>query len=240
MSTVLAKVNGYEITEEMLNETIAGLAKEQNIQVTSEDDKKQLLNELVARQLVIEDAMASGLTKTEEFEKMYREFVLNYSINQLFKTVNVTEEDALTYYNENKDQFKEPTIRASHILVATEEEANDVVKALEEGASFEALAAEKSSCPSSARGGDLGEFGRGQMVPEFEQAAFALEVGQVSGVVPTQFGFHIIKLTDKQDTVAFDVVKPQIQQFMTSMKQNELYTAFTTELRQKHAVEITE
>ena len=115
MSTVLAKVNGYEITEEMLNETIAGLAKEQNIQVTSEDDKKQLLNELVARQLVIEDAMASGLTKTEEFEKMYREFVLNYSINQLFKTVNVTEEDALTYYNENKDQFNEPTIRASHI-----------------------------------------------------------------------------------------------------------------------------
>ncbi len=238
MSKVLAKVNEFEITEEMLNETIEGLAAQQNINVTSEEDKKELVNELVARQLIVEDAMASGLTETEEFKKMYREFVLNYSLNQLFKTMTVSEEDALAYYTEHQDQFKEPTIRASHILVATEEEANELVKALEEGTSFEELAAEKSSCPSSARGGDLGEFGRGQMVPEFEQVAFELEVGQVSGIVPTQFGFHVIKLTDKKEVVPFDVVKPQIQQFMTSMKQNELYSAFTSELREKYSVQM--
>ena len=238
MSKVLAKVNGYEITENMLTETIEGLAAQQNINVTTDEDKAELLNELVSRQLVVEDAIASGVTKTEEFEKMYREFVLNYSINNLFKTVIVTEEDAVAYYNENQDQFKEPTIRASHILVSTEEEAQAVVDAIAAGQSFEALASEKSSCPSSANGGDLGEFGRGQMVPEFEAAAFALEVGEVSGIVPTQFGFHVIKLTDKKEVVAFDVVKPQIMQFMTSMKQNELYTAFTTELRNKYSVEM--
>jgi peptidyl-prolyl cis-trans isomerase C len=84
-------------------------------------------------------------------------------------------------------------VRAKHILVEHSHEADDILKKLDENILFEDLAKDFSKCPSGKNGGDLGEFGRGQMVPEFEKATFALEVGSVSGAVKTNFGFHIIK-----------------------------------------------
>ena len=86
-------------------------------------------------------------------------------------------------------------ISAQHILVEQEFEAKDLLKKLDEGASFEDLARDFSNCPSGKGGGALGEFGRGMMVKPFEDAAFALEVGQVSDIVQTQFGYHLIKRT---------------------------------------------
>ena len=221
MSKVLAKVKDYAITEEMLNETVEALRTQQNINITSEEQKQDLLDELIARQLVVEDAIESGLTQTEEFQKLYREFVFQHSIGQMFKTINVTDEECEAYYNENKEQFKEEMIRAAHILVEEEEQANELLAAIEGGADFHELASANSKCPSGSRGGDLGDFGRGQMVPEFEQAAFALNIGEISGVVKTQFGYHLIKLLDKKDVVPFTDVKGQIQQYLTSKKQNE-------------------
>lgn len=90
-------------------------------------------------------------------------------------------------------------VRASHILVKTEDEAKDLLNKLNEGADFSELAQEYSLCPSKRDGGDLRFFGRGMMVKPFEDAAFSLEVGQVSEPVETQFGWHLIKLTDKKD-----------------------------------------
>ncbi len=84
-------------------------------------------------------------------------------------------------------------IKARHILVSEEFQVGDLQKKLQEGKSFESLAKEFSSCPSSQSGGDLGEFGKGMMVKPFEDAAFALQVGEVSGPVRTQFGFHLIQ-----------------------------------------------
>lgn len=85
------------------------------------------------------------------------------------------------------------SIAAKHILVEAQHEAEDILKKMAEGISFEDLAAKSSKCPSGKRGGDLGEFGRGRMVPSFEEAAFGLDVGQVSEPVRTQFGYHLIK-----------------------------------------------
>lgn len=237
MSKVLAKVKDYAITEEMLNETVEALRTQQNINITSEEQKQDLLDELIARQLVVEDAIESGLTQTEEFQKLYREFVFQHSIGQMFKTINVTDEECEAYYNENKEQFKEEMIRAAHILVEEEEQANELLAAIEGGADFHELASANSKCPSGSRGGDLGDFGRGQMVPEFEQAAFALNIGEISGVVKTQFGYHLIKLLDKKDVVPFTDVKGQIQQYLTSKKQNEMYSNFTQGLKSKYTVE---
>lgn len=88
------------------------------------------------------------------------------------------------------------TIRASHILVENNYEVEDIQKKLKEGKSFAELAKSFSKCPSSMQGGDLGKFGKGQMVPSFEEAAFALEPGQTSGPVKTQFGYHLIHRTE--------------------------------------------
>jgi peptidyl-prolyl cis-trans isomerase C len=85
------------------------------------------------------------------------------------------------------------TVKARHILVDQEFQAKDIIKKLEEGKTFEEMAQKFSKCPSGKRGGDLGEFGRGKMVPSFEQAAFALQPGEVSPPVRTQFGFHLIQ-----------------------------------------------
>ena len=126
MSKVLAKVKDYAITEEMLNETVEALRTQQHINITSEEQKQDLLDELIARQLVVEDAIESGLTQTEEFQKLYREFVFQHSIGQMFKTINVTDEECEAYYNENKEQFKDEMIRAAHILVEEEEKANEL------------------------------------------------------------------------------------------------------------------
>jgi parvulin-like peptidyl-prolyl isomerase len=86
-------------------------------------------------------------------------------------------------------------IRASHILVQNETHCKELIEKIKEGESFEDLAKQFSKCPSGQKGGDLGAFGKGQMVPQFENAAFKLEVGEVSGPVKTQFGYHIIKRT---------------------------------------------
>ena len=89
-------------------------------------------------------------------------------------------------------------VRASHILVKTEDEANRILKRINDGEDFLAVAKRLSSCPSRKNGGDLGWFGKGQMVPEFEQAAFAADTGNVIGPVKSQFGFHVIKVTGKK------------------------------------------
>jgi parvulin-like peptidyl-prolyl isomerase len=87
-------------------------------------------------------------------------------------------------------------VRASHILVKKESEAKKILESLKNGASFSKLAEEHSECPSGKKGGDLGWFGRGKMVPEFEKAAFSLKKGEISDLVKTKFGYHIIKVND--------------------------------------------
>lgn len=88
--------------------------------------------------------------------------------------------------------------RASHILVKTEEQANQILKRLADGEEFDKVARRFSSCPSGKNGGDLGWFGKGMMVPEFETVAFEQEVGKIVGPVKTQFGYHVIKVTGKK------------------------------------------
>ena len=237
MSKVLAKVKNFEITDAMVDETIETLRAQQNINITDATDRDNLLEELIMRQLVVEDAIESGVNETPEFQKLYRDVLFQYSITNLFKTLQVTDEEARAYYEANAGQFAEPTVRASHILVDSEEKAQELLAAIKEGADFAVLAAEASTCPSGERGGDLGEFGRGQMVPEFEQAAFDMKLGEVSDVVQTQFGYHLIKLNDRKDVVPFEGVKEQIVKYLTSTKQNETYQNFTAALKDKFEVE---
>lgn len=164
----------------------------------------------------------------------------------------VTEDDAKAYYEQNKARYDVPEqVRASHILIkpdlsdpnsdpnqakaAAKAKAEDLLKKVKEGGDFAALAKENSACPSAARGGDLDFFRRGQMVPAFDKAAFELEVGKISDVVETQFGFHIIKVTDRKaaSTTSFDQIKGTLMAELVQRKLQELAMKYVEQLKLK-------
>jgi len=242
---ILAVVNGKEITERDVNALLQNFISQGNMNFNTEQGKKQILDELINQELFYLEALNNGYDKEEEYLKeleINKENILkNYALRKLLNSVSVTEDEIVNYYNNNKESFKTAeSVKASHILVKDEKEANDIIKEIDNGLAFEEAATKYSSCPSKAKGGDLGYFSKGQMVPEFENAAFAMKEGEVSEPVKTQFGYHIIKLVDKKEPVmnSFEEVKDQIGQFLLGRKQNNLYIAKTTDLRNKFDVKI--
>ena len=171
------------------------------------------------------------------------------------KTADVgepTEEEAKEFYDSNTERFSSPErVRASHILVKVEEEDSELVRTqkkekiedlhrqLVAGADFAALARESSDCPSSAKGGDLGFFGRGQMVKPFEDAAFALETGQISPVVETRFGWHVIVVTEKEEAgvTGFSDARDSIIDYLASMKKQDAMNTYMTSLKESATIE---
>lgn len=153
-----------------------------------------------------------GLTIDALVERQSQKQVLDQWIEKEIKpTISVPQEDIIEYYGKNQDQFNRPEeVRAAHVLLQCASSADAATKAKSEadlrdllakvrnGADFAEIAKAHSTCPSSARGGDLGFFSRGKMVPAFEKIAFGLQVGEVSDVFATQFGYHIVKVTDRK------------------------------------------
>ena len=164
-----------------------------------------------------------------------------------------TDDEVKEFYDKNPDKFKQgEAVRASHILLLVDEKADDVTRKkarsqidgilarAKKGEDFAALAKAHSQDGSAAQGGDLDFFTRGRMVPEFEQAAFALEPGQISDVVTTQYGYHVIKVTEKRaaSTVPLDKVSPQVKQYLTNQKKQQKADAFVADLKQKSKIEV--
>lgn len=188
----------------------------------------------------------------QEFTR--KDIVINNFIEKKFAAnAAATEAEARKFYDENLDQyFKQPeTVRASHILISADEKATPeerekakekaeaLLKRLKAGEDFAALAKAESVCPSSTQGGDLGTFGRGQMVGPFEDSVFALKPGEVSGLVETQFGYHIIKLVEKQElkTEKFEDVKDKIANFLKGQKVQQELSSFMDELKKSAKIE---
>ena len=150
----------------------------------------------------------------------------------------MTEEEAKEYYEANPNKFKkEETVQAKHILVEDEDKCTDILNSIVSGElSFEEAAKQHSTCPSGQQGGDLGEFGHGQMVKEFDEAAFAAEPGKVVGPVKTQFGYHLIRVEKKNEAEVqpFEAVKATIVNTLFQKKQNDAYEAKEKELKEKY------
>jgi peptidyl-prolyl cis-trans isomerase C len=166
-----------------------------------------------------------------------------FSIRQLLESVEVSEEEMKDFYEQNQDRFeKGEEVTASHILVKTEDEAKAARERVVGGEAFGDVAQDVSTCPSKERGGDLGAFSKGRMVPEFEQVAFDMEVDEISEPVKTQFGYHIIKVTDKSDAskLSYDETKGEIRQRLTVEKQNKVYLDKVEALKGAYDVEIVE
>ncbi|MDA3732780.1 peptidylprolyl isomerase [Niameybacter massiliensis] len=241
---VIAIVDGREITESHLVSLVHSLGQNA-ARFASEDGRQKLIEELITQELFYSDAIENGLDKDQEFitaaESMYSNLLKQYALSKLLGTVTVSDEEALEYFNNNKDTFRSAaTARAKHILVDSKEKAEEILAEINAGLAFEDAAQKYSSCPSSERGGDLGEFGRGQMVPEFENAVFTMKADEVSEPVQTQFGYHLIKLVsiNNGEEAEFEKVKDQVQQFVMSVKHNDVYSAKQAELKAKYTVEM--
>jgi peptidyl-prolyl cis-trans isomerase C len=189
-----------------------------------------------------------GYTEESLKEQIEKYLYITTFVNEMVTPeIEVSREEIRSFYDENPQYFTQPEqIRASHILLTfgedaerTREEAEEMARSLidqlEEGADFAELAASRSEGPSAERGGDLGPFSRGQMVPEFEEAAFALDAGEISGIVETEFGLHIIKVTDKteEQTVPLEEVTPTIEAHLKQKGTGEAMEELLASLREE-------
>lgn len=176
---------------------------------------------------------ANGLKLSDMSQYFAEQLTIAKLLNQtLVFDVEVTENEIQDYYNKNTELFtaKQGEMRARHILVETEEEANDVLKNLAGGGDFAELAKEISLCPSASKGGELGFFSRGQMVKEFENAAFALTVNEISKPVETEFGWHIIQR--EPNKIYFSEAKDILGEKFLLEKQKEQITIYLDGLRE--------
>lgn len=242
---VLAIVNGKEITQDIFDFTISKFPPDRKSHFTTEEGKKELLDQIISWELVYNHAKETGFENNAEYifqmEEAKKAIMGQLVIQDVLSKIEVDNKEALDYYTQNVDFFNEPEqVNAKHILVSTEEEAKTVLKSIKEGTSFEAAALEHSSCPSKDQGGSLGAFSRGMMVPEFEEAAFNSEVGVITEPVKTQFGYHLILVEEKiaPKTKDFEEVSEMIKGHMLQEKQNHTYMEFVNGLKDKYKVEV--
>ncbi|GKU26936.1 peptidylprolyl isomerase [Clostridium folliculivorans] len=242
---ILAVVGGNEITEKDLMDVIERYPENRRGVFASEMGRKQLLEQVISFELLYKFGVDNEFDKSQEFlsqmEKVKKDILTQIIINKVLSEVTVTDEEALKYYEDNKEAYMEPeTVSAKHILLDSEDKLKEIREDILSGKkSFEQSASEYSTCPSSEQGGDLGAFSKGMMVPEFEEAAFNLPVGEVSEPVKTQFGFHLIKVASKNSAVvkSFDEVKKDVVNELIQQRQERKYLDFVQELAAKYGVE---
>ena len=223
---VVARVNGTEIRASDL--AIAEEDVGSNLPMTGDARRDYLTKYLSDMILVAQAAEAKKVQDRDDFKRR-----LAYSREKLLMEMMLQQEGKTSisdaalhqlYEEATKQMAGEKEVHARHILVETEDQAKAILAELKKGGDFAAIAKQKSKDPGAANGGDLGYFTEDQMVPEFAQAAFKLEPGQLSDPVKTQFGWHIIKVEDKRDRPVpeFDKVKPQLETYLSRRAQAEL------------------
>jgi peptidyl-prolyl cis-trans isomerase C len=239
---VLATINGKPITEGDLAVAEAEIGSDMGS--LPEDQKRMsLLEFLIDNQLFAEAAEAEKLGEGPEFETRLN-YLRRRALREMYfdKVIkgSVSDADARQLYDDQVKLLKpEEEVQARHILVETEDKAKELKAEIDKGGDFAALAKEHSQDPGSKEdGGNLGYFGRGQMVPQFEEAAFKLQKGEVSEPLQTQFGWHLVKLDDRRakQPPAFEVVKDRIVQSMLLQKAQQSAVS----LREKAKIEFVD
>ncbi len=241
------------ITKKLLDAAVAAA----NITVT-EDDLAPAIAEIRATVPPGQDLEAALAANGSSIEALTENIKEQLATKKFLESktegiTDATEAEAKEFYDSNPDRFNKPAgVTASHILIKFDEGETEAGKTekkvqletirteiLAETITFEDSAKTNSACPSSAQGGSLPTFGKGQMVPEFEIAAFSQEIDEVGDVIETSFGYHIIKVTDRQEegVVEFDEAKEQIIKFLSGQKKQEAVNNFLKSLRDSATIE---
>lgn len=241
---VLANVNGKPITEEDVNRFIMAMGRNGQA-YNNPQGRAAVLEQLIAQRLFLLDAQRNLLEREQAFKDQLavvkEQLLMEYAISKCVDSVRVTENEVRSYYDSHKEEMtQEETVNASHILVDSEDKANELLNAINAGEiSFEDAARDNSSCPSSSQGGNLGDFGHGQMVPEFDQACFEMEEGEVRGPVKTQFGYHLIRLNKKNpaEALSYNDVRAQLYEQITRERQQAAYQSKINQLKIMYPVD---
>ncbi|MCG8478438.1 MAG: peptidylprolyl isomerase [Spirochaetales bacterium] len=234
---------------EQEGEALEIVISDERLAETLDQFKAQFPNES-AYQVALEE---QGFTEAEFEVELRRQLMIEELIRvEVYETIEVDEGEVRAFYDGNPQFFERPEqVAARHIIftaqegqdeterAARREELASIRRRIVEGADFSEMAQEHSEGPSAAAGGDLGVFGRGQMVGPFEEAAFALEVGEVSEIVETQFGYHIIQVTERipAQTQPFEAVAAEIEQFLGDEARNRGAQEYVRDLREAAEVD---
>jgi peptidyl-prolyl cis-trans isomerase C len=221
-------------------ELVAQGAADLGVEISEADveERRESLIEEVGGQETFEQLVEeSGLTE-EQIDEQVRDITLREEIQEeLSADIDVTDEEVEAFFEENREE-RFDVAEARHILVESEDEADDVIERLEDGESFADIAQEESiDTGSGEQGGDLGQFGRGQMVPEFEEAVFSAPLGEVVGPVETQFGFHVIEVIERAEP-DLEEVEEEIRVELAQARQGEVVQEWLTERRQEADIEV--
>jgi len=244
----------------LINQTLLLEAADQAGIVPGDEEVEEELDKIIeqfpSREEFDQRLTAAGATVADVERDIRQNLKIKLLLDEKVPPAEVSEEEVETFYAENPDQFKEPEqVAASHILIgyqgamrsdseltkdearARAEEVRD--KAGMEGADFAALAEEYSDGPTATSGGSLGYFGKGQMTGAFEDAAFAMESGEISDVVETEFGYHVIKVTDhkKERTIPLEEVREKVVTFLDSQNRQQEIADYLQSLRAEAAIE---
>ncbi|MBD3354779.1 hypothetical protein GF361_02230 [Candidatus Woesearchaeota archaeon] len=229
--------------EQMINERLLiQKAVEDGISVLDKevDEKleKMISNSPVSKDQFEIQLNTAGFTMKDLFDYYKKQVIISELLNKSFSDIRVSNEEAKTYYNENKDLYTagEGEIRLRHILVNTKPEAKEILENLKSGEDFIGLAREESIGPSSVEGGDLGFVSKGQMVKEFEEVAFKLNENQISEIVKTQYGYHIIKR--ESDLIKFTEVKNTIINTLETERQKQELGEYLEDIKERSDIVI--
>ncbi len=235
---ILAQVGGKTITEADVDLALVQMGQRAQ-SYNNPQGRAMILEQIINKKLFLLDAQRNLIERDPEFKeqlaRVKEELLAGYNVQKAVEKVKVTDEEIKKFYEENPSQFdKGESFDASHILVAEKEKAEEILASIKAGeVTFEDAAEKNSTCPSGKQGGSLGEFGRGQMVPEFENACAALAEGELSEPVQTQFGWHIIRLNAKSSggTIELSVVKDEIREALMNQKQQAAYQSKLNQLK---------
>lgn len=225
---LLAEVNGKKIYQEDVYQLMQNI--EDNQRFNSEEGLHILADEMINQEILLADAYNEGYDKDKEFvdelELVKNNMLKNYAMHKIFEQVKIDEAEVKQYYEANKETLNPPILyEASHILVNDLAEAQKIKEEIDKGLEFAVAAKKYSIDPSKANGGSLGKFPKGVMVKEFQDGLDSINIGEVSKPIKSQFGYHLIKLENKEnvDTTSFDKIKDQVYQRLLMVKRQEAY-----------------
>lgn len=236
---MLARVDNSELTTDEFYASIP----EQLMAVMSVEDQEEALHTWVKTELFYREGVRRGIDRDEALVRrlkgIEREIVAEECIRRFFEDVpEVTDEEARAYFEEHRSDYS-IQVRLAHILVRSRPEAERALEVMGSGTPFETVAGEVSIDQTAAMGGDLGYMRRGEMLHELEEAAFSLKVGEVSDVIASSYGYHLVKVLDRHPGAgqpSFDSKRSAVLNFLTSQRRRGAFDEWLTDLEERATV----